>query len=85
MLFKLLQGKRIPKLNASASSCYQIDLDNYPSMKDIEERADILSKLLIMHNREQYPTHSAENNFSGKQTSFLSLATKKQLGGGPIN
>lgn len=55
MIFKLLQGKKIEKIECQATNCYNIDVNNYPSMQEMEERADILAKLLILYNRDEYP------------------------------
>lgn len=56
MIFKLLQGKSMEKIECKAKNCYEIGVDKYPSMKEMEERADILAKLLILYNRDEYPT-----------------------------
>lgn len=55
MLYKLLQGKKIEKIECSATNCYNIDVNSYPSMQEMEDRAEILAKLLILYNRDEYP------------------------------
>ena len=55
MIFKLLQGKKIERLQCNATNCYNIEVDNYPSMKEMEERAEIMAKLLILYNKDEYP------------------------------
>jgi hypothetical protein len=32
MIFKLLQGKKIERIECDATNCYNIDVNNYPSM-----------------------------------------------------
>ena len=56
VIFKLLQGKTIEKIECKAENCYNIGVNKYPSLKDMEDRAEILAKLLILYNRDEYPT-----------------------------
>lgn len=69
MIFKLLQGKKIERTECEATNCYHIDVNNYPSMQEMEDRAEILAKLLILYNKEDYPVsgdvgvgHNRRNN-----------------------
>jgi hypothetical protein len=54
-IFKLLQGKKIEKLECTSANCYKIDVNVFPSMQEMEDRADILAKLLILYNKSEYP------------------------------
>lgn len=38
------------------SNSYQIDVGSLPSIKDMEQRSEIMAKLLIRYNKEQYKT-----------------------------
>lgn len=55
MIFKLLQGKKMERIECNATNCYNIDVNHFPSLKEMEDRADILAKLLILYNKDEYP------------------------------
>jgi hypothetical protein len=83
MIFKLLQGKTIEKVSCDAKNCFKVDVGKYPSLKEMEERADILAKLLILYNREEYPVQGEGNlNVAKKRSNAFKAAFMPNSGRG---
>ena len=55
MTYKLLEGKQLEKVKLKTEDCYKIEVENMPSVKEMQERAKIMAKMLLLYNKDQYP------------------------------
>ena len=50
-----MEGRKLQKINLEAKNLHEIEIKGCPMMKDVSERAEILARLMILHNSEDYP------------------------------